>query len=334
MSSLPLVLAGQGSFFVNARTVATAFPRADRTPRPGHISVEGMYVQFQVPADRNPGAWPVIMVHGACHTGMTWENTPDGRMGWAEHFVRRGVPVYVVDHAGRGRSGFDPSPTNRAKLEDAAALVPGYLRLTNEQAWTVFRIGPRSFVPHEGTRFPVEAADQYFAQIVPNTETSYPQGGRATVDALVALLDRVGPAVVLVHSQSGEYGIRAAVARPDLVKAVVSIEPRGCAPSDAEVQSVFTRVPLLTMFGDLFGTDVDDWPGRMAECRETVDRITAAGGAAENVCLPDRGIPGNSHMLMMDTNNRELADMVLDWLARNASVDRQATASPDAPPPT
>jgi hypothetical protein len=36
--------------------------------------------------------------------------------------------------------------------------------------------------------------------------------------------------------------------------------------TDADLQRVFKRVPLLTMFGDFFGTDVGDWSGRMAEC--------------------------------------------------------------------
>ena len=35
--------------------------------------------------------------------------------------------------------------------------------------------------------------------------------------------------------------------------------------------------------------------------------------------LPDRGVRGNSHMLMMDLNNLQLADMMLEWLATHAS---------------
>ena len=90
-----------------------------------------------------------------------------------------------------------------------------------------------------------------------------------------------------------------------------------CAVSDTVVQTVFAHVPLLTMFGDFF-TDVDDLPGRMAECVATVEKIKAAKGTAQNIHLPSRGIPGNSHMLMMDTNNQQLADMILSWLDRHA----------------
>ncbi len=316
----PLVLAEQGSFFVNEQQVETSFARGSGTPAPGHISVKGMYVQYQIPQARTRTAYPIILVHGAAHTGKTYEETPDGRMGWAEYFVRHGMPTYVVDHSGRARSGFDPSPTNRAKLQDKPELVPNFWTFTNEAAWTVFRFGPTPFVPYESTKFPVDAKEQYFAQIVPNTETSYAEGGQTTIQALAALLDRIGPAVVLVHSQSGAYGIGAAIARPNLVKAVVSIEPRSCAVTDADLQGVFTRVPLLTMFGDFFGADVDDWPGRMAECVNTVNRIKTVGGTAENMYLPDAGIRGNSHMLMMDVNNQQLARMILDWLNRNARV--------------
>jgi len=320
-SGSPLVLASQGSFFVNEENILTTFPKGTGSPVAGHISTRGMYVQYQVPQARNRSAYPVIMVHGSAHTGKTYEETPDGRIGWAEYMVRKGIPVYVVDHSGRARSGFDPSPGNRAKIEGSPELIPSFAEFTNEQAWTAFRFGPKPFTPHENTRFPILAQDEYFAQIVPNTETSYPEGGQNTVDALAALLERIGPAVVLVHSQSGKYGIGAAIARPDLVKAVVSVEPRSCVVSDTNVQAVFTHIPLLTIFGDFFGAEAGtDWPVRMAECVDTVDRIKAGGGTADNIYLPDSGIRGNSHMLMMDVNNLQIADIVLVWLARNAPV--------------
>jgi pimeloyl-ACP methyl ester carboxylesterase len=302
----PLVLARQGSFFINQEDLATAFPTAAGTPQPGHVSVKGMYVQYQIPQARNRRAYPVIMVHGSAHTGKTYEETPDGRMGWAEYFVRHGVPVYVVDHSGRARSGFDPT-----------AHAPIFNKFTNEQAWVRFRFGPQPFVPFSNTQFPVKAQEEYYAQLVPNTETTLPGAGQNTIDALAKLLDRIGPAVVMVHSQSGAYGIGAAIARPNLVKAVVSVEPRSCAAAPADIQSVFTHVPLLTMFGDFQKGD-PDWADRMAECVATVGHIKEAHGAAENIYLPDQGIHGNSHMMMMDLNNQQLADIILAWLDRHA----------------
>jgi pimeloyl-ACP methyl ester carboxylesterase len=40
-----------------------------------------------------------------------------------------------------------------------------------------------------------------------------------------ALLDKIGPAVILTHSQSGAFGWLIADARPQLVKAIIAIEP-------------------------------------------------------------------------------------------------------------
>ncbi len=311
----PLVIAKQGSFFVNETDVATSYASGAGTPQPGHVSVKGMYVQYQIPQARKRGAYPVIMVHGSAHTGKTWEETPDGRMGWAEYFVRRGVPVYIVDHSGRSRSGFDPTPTNQARLDRNPESVPSFTKFTNEQAWVRFRFGPKPFVPFANTQFPIKAQEEYFAQLVPNTETATFGGGQNTIDALAKLLDRIGPAVVLVHSQSGSYGIGAAMARPGLVKALVSIEPRSCAAPDSAIQSVFVHTPLLSVFGDFQSGD-EDWSGRMAECVATVAKIRQAHGSAENIYLPDSGIRGNSHMLMMDLNNQQIADIILGWLDR------------------
>lgn len=315
----PLILAKQGSFFVNVQQMETSFARGSGTSTPGHLSAKGMYVQYQIPQARSQTAYPIILVPGASHTAKCYEETPDGRMGWAEYFVRKGIPTYIVDPAGRARSGFDPSPTNRARLEGKPELVPNFWMFSYESAWTIFRFGPTPFVPYENTQFPIAAREQYFAQLVPNTETSYVEWGQTTIDALAALLDRIGPAVILVHSLSGAHGIGTAIACPDLVKAVVSIEPRSCVVTDENLL-LFKHIPLLTMFGDLFGVDVDDWPGRLAECLNTVDRIKTAGGTAENIYLPDVGIYGNSHMLMMDVNNQQLADMILDWLNRNVRL--------------
>jgi pimeloyl-ACP methyl ester carboxylesterase len=324
-SDKPLVIKKQGSFFINEETILSDFPSGAGTPTAGHISANGMYVQYMIP-DKKKFPYPVIMIHGSGHTGKTYEETPDGREGWQTYFPRKGWSSYVVDHAGRARSGFDPTPTNQAKVESNPALIPSFTKFTNESAWTIFRIGATPFTPHPGTQFPVSSFDQYSAQIVPNTETSYEpncQSGGAgcsrTIAAVAALLDKIGPAVVMVHSQSGGFGLAIAIARPKLVKAVVAVEPVSCAVTDADVQSVFTQVPLMTIFGDfLEGTF---WPGVMATCVDTVARIRAAGGVADNFHLPDAGFTGNSHMLMLDKNNRKIADFIMNWVERN--VDRR-----------
>lgn len=61
----------------------------------GTVTVEQMYVQYQVPVHANSAS--VVFIHGCCLTGAEWETTPDGRTGWAEYFVRKGFPAYVID---------------------------------------------------------------------------------------------------------------------------------------------------------------------------------------------------------------------------------------------
>jgi hypothetical protein len=46
-------------------------------------------------------------------------------------------------------------------------------------------------------------------------------------DAGVALLDRIGPSILLTHSQSGPFGWLIADMRPHLVQGILTIEPNG-----------------------------------------------------------------------------------------------------------
>jgi pimeloyl-ACP methyl ester carboxylesterase len=68
--------------------------------------------------------------------------------------------------------------------------------------------------------------DQFFAQNYPSL-TSFPRQQELNRDAGAALLDRIGPAILLTHSQSGTFGWLVADARPALVKAIVAMEPSG-----------------------------------------------------------------------------------------------------------
>jgi hypothetical protein len=43
-------------------------------------------------------------------------------------------------------------------------------------------------------------------------------------------------------------------------------------------------------------------------------RLTALGGDATTVILPEIGIHGNTHMMMMDKNSEQVADVVENWI--------------------
>ena len=170
-----LELEDEGSFFVNGqegvvRTIPAPLSPPGQPPA-GNIMVNQMYVHYRIPAGRK--GVPLVMVHGSNHTGMTYETTPDGREGWATWFVRQGHPVYVVDHSGRGRSGFNPTPVNAVRDGGAdpkshADAVPGHARARVVE----FPVRPEYPKPFPNLQFPLEALDQYLAQLVPNTETT------------------------------------------------------------------------------------------------------------------------------------------------------------------
>ena len=113
--------------------------------QPNQIMIGQMYVQFQVPAKKRHNALPVIHVHGSTHTGAALESTPDGREGWLPYFVRQGIPTYVVDQPGRGRSGFDQSVihegealVNSGDIAGGTQLIPSIGRITSNGAWTAW----------------------------------------------------------------------------------------------------------------------------------------------------------------------------------------------------
>ena len=165
----PLILQSQGSFTVGGDII---FSDALGSGGSGHIAVDQMYVQYKVPPSSRV---PVVMVHGADLSGKSYETTPDGRMGWDEYFVRKGHAVYLPDQVSRARSGFDPTVFNHVHSGTVPpSTQPSISRFSNEQAWTVFRFGPTFGVPYPDEQFPVEAADRFAKQIVPDLNVMLP----------------------------------------------------------------------------------------------------------------------------------------------------------------
>ncbi len=71
----PLTLAGQGSFFVGGRDVQSDTLSTLPAYAPsGTITVDQVYVRYQIPVD--PVRPPLVLIHGCCLTGKTWETTP------------------------------------------------------------------------------------------------------------------------------------------------------------------------------------------------------------------------------------------------------------------
>lgn len=314
----PIQLAEMGSFHVGGRTVQiTGKPIREVQFWPGDMpikvdpngthQVEQMYVQYFIPA-KPRGACPLLLWHGGGLTGVTWETTPDGREGWVNWFLRQGWAVYNSDAVERGRSGW-------AMFPDIFAGEPVFLPNANPYERHRIGAGPGSYDDDPAKRrvwagnlFPTEAYEAFSRQFAPRFLST----DAAVVAAYTALLDKLDPAVVIAHSQGGQFAIRAAQARPHKVRALVLVETAGAPPP--ETAAVLRDVPILAVYGDFIDKD-PRWPRIRTIGEAFLAAHTAAGGVTTILDLPARGIPGNSHMLMMDRNNGEVAVLVNDWLA-------------------
>ena len=203
----PLELQDEGSFFVNGRQTQSSHPgtSAFSAPQPGTITVNQMYVHYRIP--KTVSGPPIVMVHGSGHTGMTYETTPDGREGWATYFARKGFPVYVVDHSGRGRSGFDPTAINRARAARRREALPD-IPIAHARARLVL-LPHRQGLSDAVSRLAVSgrgARPVLLAARAQRRDDARAAAAPTPCRRLRALLDKIGPAIVMVHSQSGAYG--------------------------------------------------------------------------------------------------------------------------------
>jgi len=181
------------------------------------------YVEVWVPKQvRHP--YPIVYVHGAGQTATDWEQTPDGRSGWAYYFAKQGYVQYMVDSPARGRSPYVPDHDGDLNIRTAPNLEEIFTASAKKGNF------PRA---HLHSQFPGTGmmGDPIFDNFA-KTQVQFLGGGgpvgqdELTHRALVALLDAINsPVILLTHSQGGTPGWLAAVSRPNLVKGIVTIEP-------------------------------------------------------------------------------------------------------------
>ena len=317
--SSPLVLDSVGSFYVGGRTVtrtATEIGLYDGGP----MVVDQMYVQYMVPLGHTK--LPVVLIHGGTLSGKSYETTPDGRMGWYEYFARKGFPTYVIDQIGRARSGFDAAPFNRVRASiSEPSSQPVIRRIATGRALVRFRIADEQGHPFADTQFPVGAAAELANQTVPDLYEALPVPN-PNFAALGELSESLKKAILIGHSQGGQYPFEAALLKPAHVGAIVSIEPAGCRATSFTNADIATlaKIPILILFGDHIDAPqkvgLVQWTDAFSDCEAFVRRVKSAGGNATFVHLPDKGIRGNSHMMMQDRNNLQVADLIIGWIRR------------------
>ncbi len=327
----PLVIQDQGSFAVGGTMTQSpgTFDASKPAPPVGQtFRGDHAYAFYQIPA--NARKLPLVLWHGAGQFSKTWETTPDGREGYQTLFLRRGFSIYTIDQPRRGNAG-------RSMVESTIVPTP------DEQFWFgMFRIGlwPNYFPDVQFSKDP-EALNQYFRSMTPNIG---PFDINVITDAVSALFDKIGPAILVTHSQSGGPGWVTAMKNPN-VRAVVAYEPgsnfvfpeselppalpsangtlEGVAVPMSDFQKL-TKIPIVIYYGDNIpeqptsSPTEDNWRVRLAMARLWRDAVNRHGGDVTLVHLPDIGIRGNTHFPFSDLNNVQIADLMSEFLKKKA----------------
>jgi pimeloyl-ACP methyl ester carboxylesterase len=216
----PLVIAKSGYLFAGGKI---------DTSLPGSPMIGQLYAEFQIP-QKLLHPYPVVMIHGGSQTGTNFTGTPDGREGWAQYFLRRGYAVYVVDQVARGRAGYWTQSYGPVSAPDLDRTLQRFAAPERYKLW------PQAHLHTQwpGTAQPGDPVfDAFYATQFPSL-SDFAKQQELNRDAGAALLDKIGPAILLTHSQSGAMGWPIADKRPNLVKAIVAIEPSGPPVHDVD----------------------------------------------------------------------------------------------------
>lgn len=330
----PIVLQTMGSLFFGGTVV--------KGPDGDTFHGDHGYAQYYIP--QNARTYPLILWHGIGQSGRSWESTPDGREGFQALLTRNDWPVYIIDQPRRGRAGY-----TQARLGDHGS-IPTTAR--ESQVWDAFRNGvwipPRAATLFPGVQFPRNAIaiDQFFRQQTPDTgeEPITPEHRMFMGKTMAELLRMTGPAILMTHSNSGQYGWATAMVAPEQLQAIVAYEPgvfvfpENEPPADIPARAdlvaelipprmvpikefkKLTRMPIVVIYGDNISREpsetfnVDLWRVASGRAKQFVEAVNRHGGKAELVILPDIGIMGNTHAPFADLNNREIAAHLEKWL--------------------
>ena len=215
--------AGVGYFYVGGRYVG----ENDTQVMQGAMYVEVLRPKHVV------HRYPLVLIHGAAQTGTNWLGTPDGRQGWAQYFLTRGYEIYIVDQPARGRSAWHPGIDGELKGVPASLVEKLFTAPEASGAWPQAKKhtqwpGENRTRGHRGDPVFDAFYSTQVESLASNAETQ-----KLMQSAGAALLDRIGPAILLTHSQAGAFGWLIADARPNLVKGIIAVEPFGPPFRDA-----------------------------------------------------------------------------------------------------
>jgi pimeloyl-ACP methyl ester carboxylesterase len=279
----------------------------------GSFYINDALVHYIRPENGRQGV-SVVMIPGLNLSSYTYLTTPDGRPGWARKFADDGYDVYVINDPDFDFSrGFSVAPFTNVPTVGRPPADPNATQGWQQDIWRRWGFGSSQGNPYPDTRFPTA----HFAAFAANYPYIRSNGGASYSGAIIALLDRIGPSLLMAHSAGGPQAVTAAKARPNLVPALLLIEPTG--PPDAADFPALAGISLLGVYGDYIVS-------RNQGSRKLATEAAAAlhiqnGGRGKVISLPEElAIFGNTHLMMQDGNSAFIADLILVWLAANVDT--------------
>jgi len=239
----------------------------------------------------------IVMVPGLGLSHYIYLTTPDRRDGWATLFANANRTTHVLNPARNVTTSDDPDASDSLSM------------WAQDDYWPKWGFGPVNLESYPDVRFPVAEIDDFNLHM-----PLYGPGpggmsvSQSAIDELTEVIEEVGPAVLVLHSAAGPVGFAVALEHPELVTALVVLEPTGC-PVEPEL---VPQVPYLAVYGDYI--QQRGQTGRFNACQTTRDLVADAGFAADMFSYPAMDVFGNTHLLMQDDNSEEIQADVLIWL--------------------
>lgn len=323
----PSALAGGEAGLLVLRDLGEKFVGYETEPvEGGSLNVKnGMFVQYMLPAQHRH-KYPLVLIHGGGGQGTDWLQTPDGRDGWADYFVADGWDVYVVDRPSHGRSQSNASCGN-GMVGVANTAIIARLATSDAMVWP--------------GGAPTPTNDAVVAWTASSATAPY-CGDAVAARTISALLDEIGPAILVAHSAGGGSTYRVPDLNAKNVAGIIAFEAAGSNPaapgfgnSPPPITSMKTEPALASNFApvDRDGCPMQpdpasklvsfaDVPLVLVGSEKGLSNLAAlkcqaavwqqAGVDASYVYLPDRGLRGGGHFAMAQLDNATYAKVFID----------------------
>jgi len=313
--STEMKLADQGYFWVGME---------EKKIPAGTILVGQTFVQYLKPQQKRH-RFPIVLIHGGAGQGTHYMGI-GGNAGWAHYFVQAGYDTYIMDRVGHGRAIYHPDALGPiGPVFTYASITVDFKRAAVEpnRRWV-------------GTADVGDPLIDQFQAGQNSTPIDNALAQKLWARAGGQLLDKIGPAIVMVHSAGGPASWLIANERPGMVKAILNVE--GASPMLPGAWPL-TAVPLVydppvtdpSQFVMKDGIQADGSVKKLKNLQgipiayivaerstrraePVVAFLKQAGCDAEAFNLKDKGIFGNGHFMMLENNRKVVFEEIRGWL--------------------